>query len=237
MSGDPEDIERLVNFDYTRAVMSIQYKSGDIKVINKLVDQIEAFNKEHGVTALIGGYSLVEKELSMAVTIGQKNSLIFAFVCITILLIIIFRSFSAGMLGSLPLLFAVICTFGIMVITKTQLNIVTALLSSISIGLGVDYTIHIFWRIKAEMKKSYSPVEAIARSIQTTGRGITINAFSVMAGFSVLLFSAFPLIRSFALLIIASIALCLVCALIMIPALCLLMNPKFLQNNNKPKKV
>jgi uncharacterized membrane protein YdfJ with MMPL/SSD domain len=60
------------------------------------------------------------------------------------------------------------------------------------------------------------------------GRGININAFSVMLGFSVLLLSAFPLIRSFGFLIIISLFLCLASSLVLIPAICVLTRPGFL---------
>jgi predicted RND superfamily exporter protein len=99
---------------------------------------------------VIGGFSLVDKEISESVEKGQYYSLLFAFLAIVILLSIIFKSLSAGLLGSLPLLFAVCCTFGLMGWLGIELNIVTALLSSISIGLGVDFTIHIFWRLKTD---------------------------------------------------------------------------------------
>jgi len=84
---------------------------------------------------------------------------------------IIFRSKVAGFIGSIPLLFALICIFGLMGWMGIELNIVTAMLSSISIGLGVDYTIHIFWRIKSELKigKSYS--EAINYEFNDYGKG------------------------------------------------------------------
>ena len=107
-----------------------------------------------------------------------------------------------------------------------ELNIVTALLSSISIGLGVDFTIHIFWRVKSELLLGLSYPDAFKVAIRTTGRGITINAISVMLGFSVLFLSAFPL------LIILSLLFCLVSALLLIPAICIIYKPKFLSKNN-----
>jgi hypothetical protein len=110
-----------------------------------------------------------------------------------------------------------------------ELNIATALLSSIAIGLGVDYSIHLFWRLKTEMKSGSNSEEAITVSLRTVGRGITINAFSVITGFSVLFLSAFPYIRSFAFLIITSIALCLLATLVLVPAICMLSTPKFLK--------
>lgn len=229
MSGDPEDFEDLVDFDYAKAILHIQYQADNIKTMNKIIAKTESLMKDDGNLSVIGGFSLVEKELSQAITIGQKNSLIFAFFAILILLMIIFKSKAAGLIGSFPLLFALVCTFGIMGWTGIELNIITALLSSISIGLGVDYTIHIFWRLKTELKSGKSYPEAITISLKTTGRGITINAFSVIVGFSILFLSAFPLIQSFAFLIIISILLCLVSALVLVPAICILIKPRFLE--------
>jgi len=229
MSGDPEDFEDFVDFDYSKAVLHIQYQANDIKAMNKIIDKVELLIGEDKNMSVIGGFSLVEKELSQAIATGQINSLIFAFLAILILLVVFVRSIAAGLIGGFPLLFAVVCTFGIMGWTGIELNIVTALLSSISIGLGIDYTIHIIWRLKTELKSGKSYTEAIRISLKTTGRGITINAFSVIVGFSILFLSAFPLIQSFAFLIIMSILLCLMCALILIPSICILLKPKFLE--------
>ena len=64
--------------------------------------------------------------------------------------------------------------------------------------------------------------------VVTTGRAISINAFAVVAGFAVLLFSGFPLIRTFGSLIMMSILFCLICALLLVPAMLLLRKPGFL---------
>ncbi|MEA3451303.1 MAG: efflux RND transporter permease subunit, partial [Bacteroidota bacterium] len=229
MSGDPDDFEDFVDFNYKKAVMLIQYKANNLKEINKVISKIQDLTKDDKNVSVMGGISLIEKELSTAIAKGQINSLIFAFLAILILLIIIFRSIKAGLIGSFPLLFALVSTFGIMAWLGIELNIVTALLSSISIGLGVDYTIHIFWRLKTELKKGKSYSNAITTSLKTAGRGIIINAFSVIIGFSILFLSSFPLIQAFAFLIIISILLCLVSALILVPAICILVKPKFLE--------
>jgi hydrophobe/amphiphile efflux-3 (HAE3) family protein len=229
MSGDPEDFEDIVDFDYTKALLTIQYQAGSTKEINGILYKIDSIMKDDPYKSLIGGYSLIDKEICKSVVTGQYYSLIFAFIIIFILLAIIFRNFLAGLLGSLPLLFAVLCTFGIMGWTGIELNIATALLSSVSIGLGVDFTIQMFWKLKTEIGNGHSCSSAIHIALKTMGRGISINAFSVMIGFSVLFLSAFPLIRSFAFLIIVSIFLCLMCALVLIPAICMLIKPKFLE--------
>ncbi len=229
MSGDPADFDDFVDFDYTKALILIQYRADDIKTIDRIIDNVKQLTAKDKNLSVVGGISLIEKDISKAIATGQRNSLIFAFFAILILLMIIFKGISAGLIGSIPLLFALISTFGLMGWLGIELNIVTALLSSISIGLGVDYTIHIFWRLKSELKMKDSYSEAIRKSLTATGRGIIINAFSVIIGFSVLFFSAFPLIRSFAFLIIISILLCLLSALILIPAICVLIKPEFLK--------
>lgn len=229
MSADIADFEQFVNFDYTNTLLSVQYRSNSLQQTDSVINDIKNIMKDEPGTYTIGGFSLVDKELSESVKTGQYYSLLVAFVAILILLSLIFKSFTAGLIGSLPLVFAVFCTFGIMGWAGIELNLVTALLSSISIGLGVDFTIHVFWRLKYELQqKQNNWKEAIRATIPGIGRGISINALSVMMGFSVLFLSAFPLIISFGLLIIISLLLCLVSALLFIPALCLAIKPRFL---------
>jgi len=229
MSGDPEDFEQIVDFGYENAVMTVQYQADDLDEINIVKERIEELIENDSSVSGIAGFSLVEKELCETIAKGQVYSLIIAFVAIILLLILIFRSLKAGLIGSLPLFFAVICTFGLMGWLGVELNIVTALLSSISIGLGVDYTIHMFWRLQTELRAGKPISQAVQTSMVTIGRGITINAFAVIVGFSVLFLSGFPLIRTFAFLIIISLFLCLICALVLVPAVVLFVGPGFLR--------
>jgi predicted RND superfamily exporter protein len=231
MSGDPEDLEQMVDFDFTHTLLTIQFGETSIKEIQNLVQKIEEMAGEDNLKPVIGGFTMTDKDISESVKTGQIYSLLVAFVAILILLSLIFKSIKAGLIGSIPLAFAVVCTFGIMGWLGIELNIVTALLSSISIGLGVDFTIHIFWRIKWELAHGNNYERSITATLKTIGRGIIINASSVMMGFAVLFLSAFPFIRSFAFLIIISLFFCLVSALVLIPAICYLFRPKFLENN------
>jgi len=228
LSGNPDDFENLVDFNYEYGLINIQFQANNMKTLNKVIDKVENLTANDPNFEALSGYSLTDKEMANAITKGQIYSLLLAIAAIFTLLSIIFKSLKAGIIGSIPLGFAVLCTFGIMGMLDIELNIVSALLSSISIGVGVDYTIHLFWRIKTETGKRKPLNEAIGTALTTTGRGIIINALSVIVGFSVLFFSAFPYLKIFALLIILSIALCLICALGFIPALCKIVQPKFL---------
>jgi predicted RND superfamily exporter protein len=100
------------------------------------------------------------------------------------------------------------------------------------IGVGIDYTIHFLWRYKEERADGQDYIDAVKRTITTTGRGITFNALSVIIGFSVLLLSNFTPIRFFGFLVFVSILACLVGAMILIPAILLVFKPRFLEPKN-----
>ena len=233
MSGDPEDFEKLVDFDYTKAVLSVQFAATSIDELNRVEFAIRELVSQTPSATLVAGQCLVEKEMANAIVKGQIYSLIFALVAIAILLGLIFRAFSAGLMGSIPLMVTLICNFGLMGWLGFQLDIGNSLLSSIAIGIGVDYTIHLFWRLKYELSLGRSYVEAIQNTLTTTGRGIAINAISVIVGFAVLFFSGMMILKTFAFLIIFSLLLCLLCALILIPAITIITKPKFLLKNGK----
>lgn len=233
MSGDPADFERLVDFDYSKSVATIQFKAPDYSSFKKTETKIMEMVSKTPYCKLVAGQSLVEKELSEAVVKGQIWSLLFAMGAIILLLWIIFRSFKAGLMGSIPLVVSLACNFGLMGWIGLQLDIATSLLSSIAIGIGVDYTIHLFWRMNHELQHDKPWPEAIKYTLRSTGRGIAINAFSVTVGFAVLFFSGLTILKSFGFLIIFSLMLCLLCTLLLIPALLQLSHPQFLLKHNK----
>ena len=233
MSGDPDDFERFVDFGYTKAILNVQFAANNIDEFNRVESSIRKLVDETPSATLVAGQCLVEKEMANAIVKGQIYSLIFALVAIGILLWIIFRSLSAGLMGSIPLMVTLLCNFGLMGWFGFQLDIGNSLLSSIAIGIGVDYTIHLFWRLKYELSLGRTYAEAIQNTLVTTGRGIAINAISVIIGFAVLFFSGMMILKTFAFLIIFSLLLCLLCALILIPAITMLTEPKFLLKNGK----
>jgi predicted RND superfamily exporter protein len=162
---------------------------------------------------------------------GQVSSLLFAVITVFLLLALIFKSFRGGMTGTIPLAGSILILFGFMGITGIALDAATALLSSIMIGVGVDFTIQYMWCFNIELKKDMDYAGATERSIKTIGRSIIINAFSVMAGFSALVFSGFTSIRFFGYLVIISIGACLVGAMLIIPAFLLHFRPGFIEKN------
>ena len=140
----------------------------------------------------------------------------------------VFRSIVGGIISIIPLISAIIIVFGFMGYTNIDLDIATAMLSSIMIGVGIDYTVHFLWHVKEHIKEGQDLNTAIFTTLRLSGKGIVFNALSVIIGFSVLLFSVFVPVNFFGLLILLSIGMCLIGALALLPAIISLLKPKFL---------
>jgi len=232
MSGDPEDFEKLVDFPYEHAMVTARLKTTSTPEINKVVKEIKARTEGDPDVDFVGGFGIIISDLAHSVVRGQLLSLGVAVVIIGILLMILFRSVTAGIISSIPLAVAMLTLFGLMGLFKIELNIATSMLSAIMIGVGVDYTIHFLWRYREERRSNVLPEAAVRKTLTTTGRGIVFNAFSVVIGFSVLMISGFMPVRFFGFLIVVSILSCLMGALVLIPSLCLVFKPKFLEPIN-----
>ncbi len=232
MSGDAEDFEKLVDFPYEHAVISARINSTSTPVLNRAVNDIRNKVKDDPTIKYIGGFGLIFSDLARLIINGQFLSLTMATIAVSILLMLLFRSIAAGFFSAIPLVFSMMVLFGLMGIFSIELNVATAMLSSIMIGVGIDYTIHFLWRYREE-RRHHDAATAIRTTLTTTGRGIIFNALSVVVGFTMLLFSNFMPIKFFGFLVVVSISACLFGAMILVPALCLVIKPKFLEPKGK----
>ncbi len=229
MSGDPDDFKQLMNFETTRAHLLIRLSKPDNHIIRALGEDIKTFTAGFPAEVTLGGYAIIMADFAAKIIQGQISSLIFALITVFILLSIIFKSVRGGLTGSIPLAVSIIIQFGVMGLANIPIDAATALLSSIMIGVGVDFTIQYLWRYNNELRSGLNHVEAITATFRTTGRSIVINALSVMAGFSATFISGFLSIRYFGYLVLLSIGSCLLSAIIVIPAFMLWFKPAFIE--------
>jgi hypothetical protein len=229
MSGDPDDFEKLVDFPYENAQIMARVNTTSVREIREARKKIEAMVAGDPDVKFMAGFGLIFTDLATLVVRGQMWSLIMAVGAVGILVMILFRSIAAGLISSMPLGVSMMVLFGLMGYFGIELNVATAMLSSIMIGVGVDYTIHFLWRYREERRSGRAPSPAVATTLTTTGRGIVFNALSVVVGFIVMLVSSFLPVRFFGFLVVVSIMACLIGALMIVPSLCLVIKPKFLE--------
>ena len=237
MSGEPSDFKQLINPGNSRAHILIKLSHADNKTIRLVKEEIDRLSESVPASVITGGYAIIMDDFAGSVMRGQASSLVMALVTVFILLSIIFRSLKGGLTASIPLAASLVIVFGFMGLTGIALDAATALLSSIMIGVGVDFTIQYIWCFKTVYKKGLSYNETTKEAIRTIGRSIIINAISVMAGFSALMFSGFTSIRFFGYLVFISIGACLIGAILIIPAFIIKFKPSFIENDFEHSKL
>lgn len=235
MSGDPDDFDKLVDFPYKHAQLTARINDTSTTVSKGVVEYVEQYLKDNpdNVFTVVGGFADLLAELVREIVRGQVLSLLLSMVLVAVLVALLFRSLMAGILAATPLALTMLLLFGLMGYLGIELNIPTAMLSSIMIGVGVDYTIHYLWRYRKERQAGAEPGQAVTTALTTSGRGIVFNALSVVVGFAVLIISTFFPVRFFGILVVVSISACLVGALVVLPAISLIFRPRFLEPPSK----
>lgn len=228
MGGNGEEIEQFIDYNFEHARILISLKDGSNRAGKELVEKLRTLTRDDPNVMFITGDGLTKIELADMVIRGQVLSLVFAIAVVFLLIWFSFRSCKAGLISTIPLSVAIVVLFGLMGFLGISLDIATALLSSIMIGVGIDYTIHFLWRFKKERARGLDHMDAVQETLTTAGKGIFYNAFSVIVGFLALGISNFAPMRYFSALIVISITICLVSALLVVPAIVILTKPKFL---------
>jgi predicted RND superfamily exporter protein len=219
----------MLNLENTRAHVLIKLSDPSNVVIKNVNNKIQTITKDIPAEVTTGGYAMIMADFARSIIKGQIFSLGFALITVFILLSLIFKSFRGGLTGSIPLAVSILILFGFMGFTGIALDAATALLSSIMIGVGVDFTIQYIWSFSNNIRNGLTYEESTRTSLRTIGRSIIINALTVMAGFSVLVLSGFSSIRFFGYLVLISIGSCLVGAIILIPAIIMKFRPVFVK--------
>jgi predicted RND superfamily exporter protein len=106
--------------------------------------------------------------------------------------------------------------------TGIPLNIVTVLVASIAIGIGIDYSIHVITHFNDSVRKGATIRQALEDTIGISGKAIVINVISVSVGFMVLLFSEMVPLQYFGLLIFLSMIAAGLSALTLLPVILIL---------------
>ncbi len=185
---------------------------------------------------MVGGTRLGATLFDKIVT-SQITSLVTAILAAGLIVALLMGSLIAGLISLIPLVMTVVVNFGVMGFSNTPLDMATLMISSIAVGIGIDYAIHFISRFKEEYSQGQTPKQSLSSTLHTTGRGITYNAVALTLGFAVLLFSTFKGTANFGLLISMTMVVSAVSAFTIIPAILLTLEPKFLNPTSQSQEV
>ncbi len=179
-------------------------------------------------TTLQTGMPIIFKRLDRSVVKSQAASLVAAFVVLFILLAVRFRSFTGGLISLTPVVATILCNFILMAVLGIPLDVVTVLIGSVAVGIGIDYTIHFLARFQKEFQAGTSERDALRVPLEPTGKAIVINAPAVAVGFLVLVLGDIVPMQRFGFLIAATMVTSALGAITLLPALVLLTKARFI---------
>lgn len=212
--------------------MSIQLRTVGQVDTDRAIEEIRGYvaaRFPRDVRVEIGGSALVEKSLNRLVVQSQMSSVVLSIAMVFLILAVYYRSIVAGLIGLAPLSISILINFAVMGFTGIKLNIGTALVASIAIGIGIDYTIHYMAAYHHEYLSTGGSSDFLRRTFLTSGKAILFNAVSVGAGFAVLGLSRFNMLADLGLLITLTMATSALVSLTVLPVLLTVINPAFIR--------
>jgi len=192
MSGDPDDFNSLVDYDYETGLITSLLNSISTKESVEMVEELESFIEENVTSDLeikISGMVVFLRDFVDLVVRSSFMSIGLSIIIIFIIAWIFFGSVRWGLLSVIPLVSAIILNFGLMGHFEVHLSHMTALLTSIIIGVGVDFAIHYIAEFRRNARRGYSLEEVSVKTTEDVGYPILLDVASNM-GFAALLFSA-----------------------------------------------
>jgi uncharacterized protein len=185
-----------------------------------------------GYTLEATGNGEMEYTMTGMVIKSQMASIVFSLVAVFIIIAISFKSVWAGLIGAIPLALTILLNFMVMGFAGIHLDLVTSIIASVAIGVGIDYTIHFMETYKNERAKSADLEQDTRETFKTSGKGIITNALAVGLGFMVLVFSKFIILRYIGILIALVMFTSSALAMTLIPGMLNAYDPHFMHRDD-----
>ncbi|RQD74619.1 MAG: RND family transporter, partial [Halanaerobium sp. MSAO_Bac5] len=230
-SGSLDD---MINDDLEpdKAQILVQLNDPSTIVAGEVREAILNYTEDNfpdGYQTTVSGNAVMAQAANDLIVSSQTRSILISFIVVFLIVAYSFKSLIAGIYGIVPLAFALLINFGLMGYSGIKLDVGTAMVASIAIGIGVDYTIHFLHSYHKERQKSDDLFLVTQNTLTSTGKAIIFNAISVAAGFLVLLFSNFYPLVYLGLLIAVTMFSSSIAALTILPLMLNIFKPKFIQ--------
>jgi len=225
----PEDINNQLLSSY------ISEDDNQVRLSARVIESMDGLNRKNLIdevkTDLIQNYQLSEEQFYLSgISVIYNNllqslfqsligSLTIVFSAIFIMFIILFRSLYMALIAMIPNLLSAASVLGIIGWSGIPLDIMTVTVAAISIGIGVDNTIHYVHRFLKEydLQKNYDL--AIKNSHATIGRAMFYTSLTIVLGFMILVSSNFNPSVFFGIFTSFSMIIAILAALMLLPVL------------------
>lgn len=219
---DGRDLYDLVNhdFDTARIVMSVNvHETSKVVALVKRLEAHLASQAEPGVGYTVAGFGRLLADQETLLVQGQISSLAGSLLTIFLVFTLMFRSLKGGLICLLPNLSPVIFTYAILVLLGLRLDIATALIAAVAIGVAVEDTIHLYSGYRRARGANHRTLRSLIISYRHAGGPSIATTLVLLMTFALFGLSTFRPTQHFGLLTLAGLfgAMCL--NLLLLPAL------------------
>jgi hypothetical protein len=193
MSAKPRDLDNVVDYPFRRANLVLQLKSWDAGVMRDVIRRADRHLAMHPLPgdatfrpAGIAYFNLVWND---EVLWGMLESFSVGLVLVLLLLVAQTRSVAWGVLAFFPLIFTIAVIYGVVGLVGKDFDMPVAVLSTLSLGLAVDFAIHFIERFREHHRQHPDLRGALVWTVARPGKGIFLNAILFALGFAVMIFA------------------------------------------------
>lgn len=208
----------------TRGQEGVQAAQAELApLISELAVALNTDDSE--ATVVLTGAPIARQASLEAIQRALQVSLPIAIALCLLIAAAFMRSIRYALVSIVPIVLVVAWLYAFMYAFGYDVNLVTATIGAISIGIGIDFSIHVTMRYREELAHARTVDEALRATGLTTGVALATSALSSVVGFGILAFAPMPMFASYGLLTAVMIVMALVASLLVLPALLALVTP------------
>ena len=192
-SHRPQDLWHLVTPDYRQTSLWVQLRSGDNTDMTKVVAAMDAFVAENPPPVPLEhkwfGLTYINVVWQEKMVSGMLQAFLGSFLVVLLMMVILFRSGLWGFLSMIPLTITIGLIYGVIGYIGKDYDMPVAVLSSLTLGMAVDFAIHFLVRARALYREHGTWERTHAAVFGEPARAITRNVIVIAVGFTPLLFA------------------------------------------------
>ena len=239
----PGDFDRFADPEFYNTNTLLFFKDHTEGTIERIREEVRAFFRKHPMKIDLGEFLLAGGVIGLETAVNEEIAGLHAKVdalvlgAIFIMCSIAYRSLLAGVLLCLPLLLANLVCFAYMAYANIGFTINTLPCSAVGVGVGVDFSLFIFSRVREEIRRKEGDWEgAIKVTARTATKGVVYTALSLILPCLVwYLFSGLKFQAQMGLLLSILLGFNMISALVLHPALLYRLKPKFIYKKDNQR--
>ena len=231
----PEEIESQLLSSY------ISSDDNQVRLTARVIESLEGLNRKTFIESIdadlqnvfgldvnqysLTGISVIYSNLLQSLFGSLFGSMSIVFVSIFLMFLILFKSLNLALLGMVPNFLSAGAVIGTIGLLGIPLDVMTVTVAAVSVGMGVDNTIHYIFRFKKEYLASNNYLMASKNTHTTVGKALLYTSLTIIFGFLSLTISNFNPTVYFGLFTALAMIMAVISSLVLLPALLIKLKP------------